>query len=346
MNLETKEERLKAYNYIGNTYQIGGTRHYRLSDGPAHDCKCIDVRTGSGFEYTVVCDRGLDISLASYKGLNLVHLTAGMETNPAAYDPWESEWLRTFSAGLLTTCGPNHLGNPCEDQGQKLGLHGRWSSLAGRQVADLTDFHEGKIEITGRLYEMSTFGYKIAIRRSIKSEFGKSYVVIEDEIQNQGGQPAPLTMLYHINFGYPFLDENAIVNIPSKNFVGNNTYTIERLHEANSIKKPDGNSQEKNYAHTFNGETVCAYIHNPTIGNGIAAYVRFDSKDLPHMTQWVYENIKDYVAAIEPANVLCEPRSVLREKGMLPELQPGETKKFRVEIGIAEGKEEINNLCK
>ena len=64
------------------------------------------------------------------------------------------------------------------------------------------------------------------------------------------------------------------------------------------------------------------------------------------MTQWVYENIKDYVAAIEPANVLCEPRSVLREKGMLPELQPGETKKFRVEIGIAEGKEEINNLCK
>ena len=347
MKLDSKEGRKNAYNYIGNTYQIGGTRHYRLEDGSSHDCKCIDVRTGSGLEYTVVCDRGLDISLASYKGVNLVHLTAGMEANPAAVDPWEAEWLRTFSAGLLTTCGPNHLGNACEDQGEKLGQHGRWSSLAGRQVADLTDFEEGNIEIQGRLYEMVTFGHKIAIRRKITSEFGKSFIVIEDEIRNEGGSPAPLTMLYHINFGYPFLNEDATVHIPSKKCVGADEYTIERMDEAGSVKGSDGSHFEKNYTHTFNNELVTAYIHNPKIAGGLAVYVKFDSASLPYMTQWVLENIKDYVVAIEPANVPCEPRCVLRERGILPEIGPGEVKRFRVEIGVIEGNEEIaETFCK
>lgn len=345
MKLDTKNDRIKSYEYVGNTYQIGGTRHYRLDDGPAHDCKCIDVRTGSGFEYTVVCDRGLDISLASYKGINLVHLTAGMETNPAAVDPWDTAWLRTFSAGLLTTCGPNNIGSPCVDNGETLGTHGKWSSLAGRQVSDLTDIYEGKIEITGKLYEMSTFGHKIAIRRTIKSEFGKSHVIIEDEIINEGSKPAPLTVLYHINFGYPFLDENATVNIPSKKCVGCDDYTNERLNEVGSIKAPASENSEKNYTHTFDGSEICAYVCNPTINDGLAVYVKFDSATLPYMTQWVLEDVKDYVAAIEPANVPCEARNILREMGILPELQPGEIKTFRVEIGIAEGAE-IEKLSK
>ena len=341
MELTTAEGRREAYNYVGNTYQIGGTRHYRLDDGPAHDTKCIDVRTGSGFEYTVVVDRGLDISLASYKGLNLAHLTAGMETNPAAVDPWGTEWLRAFSAGLLTTCGPNHLGDPCVDQGEHLGQHGRWSSLAGRQVADLTDFEDGKIEITGKLYEMITGGYKLAIKRSIKSEFGKSYVVIEDEIRNEGSCPAPLTMLYHINFGYPFLDENATVHVPSKECEGANDYTTERLNEVGTVKAPSGENLDKKFTHTFDGEEVYAYIKN----GDLAAYVKFDAKELPYMTHWVFEGIKDHVVALEPANVPCKPRNILREEGFLPELKAGEVKKFRVEIGILEGAE-IDKLSK
>ena len=41
----------------------------------------------------------------------------------------------------------------------------------------------------------------------------KSFIVIEDEIRNEGGSPAPLTMLYHINFGYPMLDGGAKIRL-------------------------------------------------------------------------------------------------------------------------------------
>lgn len=344
-----KNERKKTGGYIGNNYQIGGTRHYRLTDGNSNDCRCIDVRTGSGFEYTVVCDRGLDISLASYKGTNLVYLTENLESNPAFYDCWETEWLRTFSGGLLTTCGPTNLGSPCEDNDEKLGQHGRWSALSAKQVRDFTDFENGKIEIEGTLYDSVTFGHKLKINRKIKSEFGKSSVIIEDTVKNEGGNPVPLNILYHINFGYPFLSETATVHIPSDNCRGYDDYTQVRLSECNTIKSPDSNNLEKNYLHTFNkkNDNITVWVHNKKIADGLAVYITFDTGQLPYLTQWTLEGVKDYVLALEPANVPCESRDILRKNNILPHISPGETVSLRVEIGIVEGNDNIKkNLAK
>ncbi len=327
--------------YLGNPYQLGGTRHYRLTDGITDGCRCVDVNTGSGFSYTVVCDRGLDISLASYKGTNLAFLTENMEAHPAHFDSFGIQWLRTFSGGLLTTCGPTHLGPPCEDNGEILGQHGRWTSLPAKKVCDLTDNERGIINITGELSDCTPFGHKIAIKRSISSEFGKNFVVIEDEITNVGGKECPFNLLYHINFGYPLLSEDAIVHVPSKACIGYDDYTNERMDEKNTVKAPNGENLEKNYMHTFSGETETVWIHNPKLENGLAVAITFPSEDLPYLTQWVLEDVKDYVLALEPANVPCESRDYLRKNNLLPFLKPGETKKFRVKIQVVSGNDEI-----
>ena len=68
-------DRSEILKRVGSTYQIAGTRHYRLSNGYSHDTKAIDVKTGSGLEYTIVEDRGLDLSLVSYKGINLTYFS-------------------------------------------------------------------------------------------------------------------------------------------------------------------------------------------------------------------------------------------------------------------------------
>src|SRR5512133_2249898 len=91
--------------YTGNRSQLGGTRHYNLSDGPALNMRAIDVNTGAGLTYTVLPDRGMDISFASFRGTNLAFITPNGETHPAFYEPQGLGWLRTFTGGLLTTCG-------------------------------------------------------------------------------------------------------------------------------------------------------------------------------------------------------------------------------------------------
>lgn len=204
--MEQENNRLRAY--CGNLYQVCGTRAYRLSDGRTDGCRCIDVRTGSGLDFTVVPDRAMDISLASYRGTNLAFLTASAETHPSYYESFGDEWLRTFSAGLLTTLGPTYLGPACVDEGEHLGLHGRFSTIPALHVSDLSNPQRGKIELRGSMQEAVSFGHKLQIDRVIRATAAAPVLELEDIITNYGGHSAPLYILYHINFGFPLLCED------------------------------------------------------------------------------------------------------------------------------------------
>ena len=100
----------ELFQYIGNQRTDRGSRHYTLSDGRGRDMRAIDVNSGSGLHYTVLPDRGMDISLASFMGHNLVYISYNGETHPAFYEPQGFGWLNTFTGGLLTTCGLTYLG--------------------------------------------------------------------------------------------------------------------------------------------------------------------------------------------------------------------------------------------
>ncbi|MDP3443943.1 MAG: DUF4432 family protein, partial [Ignavibacteria bacterium] len=202
--------RNELQQHIGNLAQIGGSRHYVLSDGLSRNLRGIDVNSGSGLQYTILPDRGMDISLASYKGINLVYLTCNGETHPAFYEPENFGWLRTFTAGLLTTCGLTYLGVPVTDGNEQLGLHGRYSTIPAKQVSDLSGWigDEYHIKIRGTIEEASIFGHKLRLERQIHTIQGQSSLRIEDKVTNFGYLPSPYTILYHMNLGFPLLSKD------------------------------------------------------------------------------------------------------------------------------------------
>jgi len=128
----TREEILQR---VGDISQIAGARSVVLNDGPAKGVAAIEVRTGTGFAFTIVPDRGMDISTAEHCGRSLCWRSATEETSAAFYHPQELEWLRTFYGGLVVTCGLTYAGAPCEDEDEKLGLHGRVSNTPARRVS-------------------------------------------------------------------------------------------------------------------------------------------------------------------------------------------------------------------
>jgi hypothetical protein len=344
--LDTRQGRDEALRRMGNTYQAAGTRHYRLTEGSSDGTRVIDVRTGSGLEYSVVPDRGMDISLASYKGVNLTYLSRNGEVDPAHYEPVGEGWLRTFFGGLLTTCGVATLGPPCVDEGEALGMHGRHNATPARNVCDLSDFRGGEIKLTGSIEDCTLFGSKIVIRRSIGSKIGESVITIEDEVENIGSHESPLTLLYHVNFGYPILDENTEIFVSAKNPQAYDEYSHEHIGEVATFRKPDGGNAEKNYWYAFdaNRETAWAMAVNRKLQNGLGVYIRFDAKSLPYMTQWKFEDEIDYVLALEPSNTLCLSRKDLREKGLLPVIEAHVKRTMRLEIGIVEGNDQIDEF--
>lgn len=127
----TKEEILK---YVGDISQLGGIRSYEFNDGLIKGVRGVDIISPNGLFLTILPDRALDISFASYNSIPLCWQSATKEASATYYENRDNEWLRTYFGGLLITCGLTHLGELCEENGEKLGLHGRVSNIAAENV--------------------------------------------------------------------------------------------------------------------------------------------------------------------------------------------------------------------
>jgi len=324
---------LSSIHKTGSLRQLAGTRHSILTDGGAGGVRAIDVNTGGGLAYTILPDRGLDISLASFRGVNIAYLSPQEELSAAYYNYSENEWLRTFFGGLLTTCGPVNFGPACEDEGKSYGIHGRFNVTPARNVCDATDVAEGVIKVSGSIANYVLFGEKLEIRRTISSVVGENSIKIEDTIINHGDEATPNMMLYHINFGYPLLDEGVSIYVNSESCAGYDEYSQQQIGDAVCFGPPCPTNQEKNYLHVMGGQTRgVAGIRNDELGFGVE--ISFDTAALPLLTQWKCERARDYVLALEPGNAPCESIADVRKSGKLPVLGPGCMAFHDVEIAV------------
>jgi galactose mutarotase-like enzyme len=323
--------------YIGNQAQSGSTRHYVLTGGWADNLRCIDVNSGNGLQYTVVPDRGMDISLASYRGINLVYITSNGETNPAFYDPVKFGWLRTFAGGLLTTCGLTYLGSPVNDEGEELGLHGRYSTIPAKNVSDLSEWigDEYHIKLRGTIEEGHVFGHKLRLVREITTIAGQNNLRITDTVTNFGFKPAPYTILYHMNFGFPLLDENSQLDISNCETIPRDNEAASGLKDSKRFTKPQPGFSEQVFIHKM-AETkdhyASATLKNPGLGIGMT--IRFDVTTLPYLIQWKMMGQGEYVLGLEPSNVPLRNRKELRDENLQPWLKPGETIVNSIEISL------------
>ncbi len=327
--------RQKLEQYVGNPYQLGGSREYILENGLSRGLRAVDINSGSGLQYTILPDRGMDISLASYKGTNLVYLTCNGETHPAYFEPESFGWLRSFTAGLLTTCGLTYLGSPVNDGGEQLGLHGRYSTTPARHFSDSSGWQGEEYHITykGTVEEASMFGNKLRMEREIKTVRGQNKIEITDTVTNFGFSPSPFTILYHINLGYPLLSEKAELDFKPSRTLHSNVAASLDLKNFRKLSPPVASFREQVFTHVMDADNqgnVLVTLKNKE--EGIAFTLSYNNRQLPYLVQWKMMGQGEYVLGLEPSNVPLKNRKELREENILPFIQPGESRTNRLEI--------------
>lgn len=351
MKLDNRDySRDELLRRLGNRSQIGGTRHYILAEGRAKGVAAADFDTGAGLRFTVLPDRGLDITLASYKGTNLVYLTPLGESHPAFYEPQGMGWLQTFCGGLLTTCGLTYFAAPGRDGDQELGLHGRYSASPARSVCDLSDWDgdEYRLVMRGVVDEGTLFGDKVQLTRTISTQIGSRVIHIDDVAENMGHQPTPFTLLYHVNLGFPLLDESAELVLAAEATEPYDSRSAAAMGEMLRFSEPVPGCLEQNFLHRMAADRsglAAAAIINRELAGGLGVYLRFPVAAFPYLNEWKMMGERDYVVAIEPSNAPLNNRAVLRREGTLPMLQPGERRAMNVEIGVLDGAAEIDQFC-
>jgi len=125
---------------VGQISQIAGARASELNSGLAKGVDAIDVKTGTGFAFTALPGRALDIAWASYKGAPLSYISKTGVVAPAHFVEKGAEgFLRNFFAGLLTTAGLSNIGPPVQQYPCRGRLH--LPGLARRRIHDPAGGH-------------------------------------------------------------------------------------------------------------------------------------------------------------------------------------------------------------
>ena len=312
-------------DYIGNRLQIRGVQKYILEGGKGDGMRLLEVRNGKGLCFTLSLDRAADISRLSVMGTNFGYFSPCGYVAPAYYDPNGAGFLKSFTAGFLTTCGLTNVGSPCEDNGEALGLHG---TIGNTPADSYSVSYEGdNMIIKATVADTRFFGHKLVLFRTFTVSLTENKLTVKDEVKNLGNTETPFQMLYHYNLGYPLLSEDAIVKIPATKVTPRNEHAAEDIENCLRMEKPTAGYEERCYYHEMQGMAKVE-VENPAIGRGLT--MEYDTAALPCFTEWKMMGEYEYVLGIEPGNAYPDGRDVMREKGMLKFIAPGETKTHEV----------------
>ncbi|MCD6083582.1 aldose 1-epimerase family protein [Candidatus Aerophobetes bacterium] len=334
---------------VGDISQIAGTKKYQLIDGKGRGTRQVDVWTGSGFCFTISLDRGMDISQASYCGRSLCWRSSTGDVHPHFFEPRGFGWLRSFFGGLLTTCGLTYCGAPCVDEGEELGLHGRISNIPAEKVKveERWEKDEYLISVEGLMRETRVFGENLILRRRISTRLGESRLWIHDVVTNEGFEETPLMILYHINAGFPVVEDGSRLISPTIKVKPRDKEAEEGKEDYYKFSAPIPGFKEKVYYHQMredsSGQVHCALINE---AKGIGLYLIYRKEELPQFIEWKMMGEGTYVVGMEPANCLVEGRDKDRQRGTLQFIKPGTSREFNLEIGVLDGGQQIEKFEK
>lgn len=342
----TKREMLK---HVGDISQLCGVRDYCLKGGKAEGVRAVDVKNGSGLEFTVLPDRCLDIAWLSYKSVNFSYMSNTGIVAPQYYNERGLGFLRSFYAGFLTTCGLTYVGSPCNDNGEELGLHGRISNTPGEEVYAGTEWVDDcpVMKLKGRMREAKVFGENVVLKREITSRYGENKFYINDTVENYGFRDESLMLLYHFNLGYPLLSGESYFVAPTARVIPRDEEASKGTDIYNRFQYPTPGYREQVFYHDLKADNegrTCTALINPALQLG--AVIWFNKNQLGKLTQWKQMGEGEYVLGIEPCNCHVGGRAKARQDGTLEFIKPGEARKFDIEIEILEGMDRIKEFEK
>ena len=240
----------------------------RLRGGRRDGVDLIVVDNGA-LRFAVVPTRGMGLWKGFYLGNYL-----GWES-PITDGPVHPSFVNLLAAGglgwlegydeLMARCGLENNGAPFEvktvhpdgsESHATFGLHGRIANIPASYVAVHVDAeapHE--IVVEGHVEESRLFGPQIRLETRYATVPGSNVLSIHDEFINLKDQPVEMQVLYHCNFGPPFLDEGARFVAPIRTVTPRDARAQEGIDHHDLYGGPEPGFAEQVYYYDLHAES-------------------------------------------------------------------------------------------
>jgi hypothetical protein len=305
----------------------------------------------------VLVDRAMDIGPAEHAGRSFGWRSATGFRHPGLHEYRDEDglaWLRSFS-GLVVTAGLDHTLFTAEvDAAQyhypfrKLvwnGLHGRIANIPARLLGYGEEWRSPErctLWAEGEVRQAAVFGEHLRLRRRIEADLGGNVIRLTDTVTNHGFDPTPHMFLYHINLGWPLVDEGTrdVAPIARTRFwtdsVQQQRVSYQRLPE------PQPGFVEQVYAHDVVAAAdgrVAAAVINDRLHMGVQ--VDWSAQEFPYFFEWLHLRQGAYAVGLEPSTHDVGGETAARANGTMTWLQAGQSRSYHTLFSVLDGPEDI-----
>jgi len=336
-------DRQELLRRVGSVQQLACIRPMTYTEGRCAGLRAYEVKNGP-LEYKVLADKCLDVGELSYRGINFSFLSKPGLQGRNHYDTRGQEALRSIMGGMFFTAGLENICAPYTVDGTEYPMHGRIRTTPAEHLSAGAAW-EGEdyvLRISGEMREGELFGENLVLRRSLETVLGQKSLTLTDEIENQGFRDEPLMLLYHINIGYPLLDEGTRLLAPTRSVTPRDQAASGHEDRWNLMDPPRDNEPEYVFIHDLAWDSkgngvVC--VVNDRLKLGLK--IQFTGEHLPYFMEWKSTASGDYVLGLEPANSSVYGRPYHEAEGSLHRLPPFAKERNVLTFTVLEGEEEL-----
>jgi hypothetical protein len=358
--------RREVLRRVGNLQQVGGIEHVSYQDGHARGVRALQVNTGAGLRFSVTPDRGMDVARAEFAGIGLCYLAPNPSPGPWYYEGKLDDyaWLRVGLGGMFNTAGLVTIGVPqtisTEQYGftqrltERYGTHGRIAVTPASRYTygESWDGDACRLWVEGLVREEISYGENLSLARRYETELGSKSFRMVDVVTNEGWFTTPHQLLYHVNVGYPIVDDGAEVLASVAEEPADMSFTTGGGEESTgrwrTATDPVSGFTHEGYVASMRpdaeGKVAVAVVNRrlrPEAG-GLGVYLRYDQRQFPTYIAWRMMREGLYAIGMEPSTNPFGELDELIAQGYPLMLEPGASRTYETEFGILDGADAID----
>ncbi|WP_125100690.1 aldose 1-epimerase family protein [Leucobacter chromiireducens] len=348
VRLSTAELRRRS----GDLAAFAEIREVQRSNGQERGVRSLQIRNAEGLEVEVLIDRAFDIGDVRLRGVPVSWRSGNGYRHPALHEVEAEDglaWLRTLD-GFLVSGGLDHalFGGEYDashyhyppKQTVRHGLHGRLSSLPARLLSVDENWQEngGVLRVQGEVVQATSFGEHLRLRRTIEVDVFGTGFRIDDVVENLGFERTPHMFLYHINIGWPIVDEESEFHGAVTRHLWQSDSVAAQGAPFDRLVAPTRHFVEQVWEHELavgdDGQHRVALLR----GDGqFGVELAWDANAMPNFFEW--QNLREgqYGVGLEPSTHHVAGEAAARADGSMTWLEHGETRRYRTAITLLDG---------
>lgn len=285
-------------------------RRYTLCEGSEKGLDVIDCDNGK-VRFLLNVSKALDIMQLYHEGQNMSFLSKN------AFVSREVAFSRRFEGGMLYTCGLDSVGGR---DGYE--LHGNLHTTPA--TVTRAECGEEGILVEAIVRSTAMFGENLVLKRRIFSEIGSNSVSVEDVLANEGYLDQAYCLLYHVNLGYPMLDEGAKIVADVRSYEPRTPWAKENENTMYEMSAPEAGREETCYFLKLGKSEIG--LENQKLGKKFT--VSYSGDALTEFVEWKSMASGDYALGLEPCTTKLDEHFAYKT------IKAGEKILFRVCLSV------------